>query len=84
MRPKRRLSNGYRSLIDEQDNIFGAMNIDKLNRRMRKVINIRRTPNDMYWLEYGNIPGERAISMLNLRYVEYMDTQFIIKPFKKE
>lgn len=83
MRPKRRLGSGHNTLIDEQDNIFGTMNIDRLNRKLRKVLNIRRTPNDMYWIEYTNITGERAISMLNLRYVEYMDTQFIIKPFKK-
>jgi hypothetical protein len=83
VRANRRLGNGHHTLIDEQDNIFGNMNVDRLNCKLRKVLNIRRTLNDMYWIEYTNITGEKSISMLNLRYVEYMDTQFIIKPFKK-
>jgi hypothetical protein len=83
MRPKKRIGWGYKSLIDEQDNIIGDIDRDRINSRQRKLISMRATPNDVYWI-YRDIPGQRAISMLSLRYVEYMDTPFIIKPFKRD
>jgi hypothetical protein len=83
MRRKRRNGDGHKTLIDEQDNLLGNVMLDRLNRLNVYMMNSGKTPNDIYWVRYRFGIADRGISMINLRYVEYMDTQFYIKPFKK-
>lgn len=70
-------------LLNEQDKVLGGLYCDRLNRRSHKVVDGTYTPNNIYWLKLPFGLGGRGISMVNLRYVDYVDTYFYIKPFKK-
>lgn len=71
-------------LINQQDNLLGSLFHDKLNRYSSDVIKSGNSPNNLYWIKVEFPVDLMGINMLDLRYVEYMDPIFYIKPFKKD
>lgn len=72
-------------LVDEREKLMGHFLTTRLMRKDHYIINSSVTPYQMYWIKFNNIDiDDKAISMLNLPYVEYQDTWFYIKTFKKE
>lgn len=73
-----------RHILFQEGQLIGGQFLDKLNRRSHRVISSIHTPNDIYWFKLPLGIGGKGISMLNLRHVEFSDTYFYIKPFRKE
>jgi hypothetical protein len=71
-------------LIDKREELKGHFLNTRLMRKDHLLCKSNPTPNDMYWVQLVNIDiDDKAISMIDLPNVEYQDTWFYIKIFRK-
>lgn len=72
-------------LSDKDFLLLGKTFLYSLKYRSDFIVDSSYPMNNLYWMKLTRFGiDDRGISMLNLRYVEYQDDFFRIKPFKKD
>lgn len=70
-------------LIHKYERFHKRGNI-RLKRKDHLICKSTITPSDMYWIHLSDIGiDDKAIAMIDLPNVEYQDTWFYIKTFRK-